>query len=162
MILEVTSDIQYDPRPQDWCRLPYVGHPKGCPNYGKKAGCPPGAKHVDRIFDMDKRFWFVIHKFDLEAHVKKMNDKLPDWSYRQCSCVLYWQRTERKKLKDACEEFGKYGTLYDLCPEGRGVNVFKILRKNGVPVVARPKKTVYMTALVGYHRCPPKYLKEFF
>jgi hypothetical protein len=33
------------------CRLPYPNHPKGCPNYGKRALCPPKAPALGRRSD---------------------------------------------------------------------------------------------------------------
>ena len=36
-------EVVVDYRARDWCRLPYPDHPRGCPNFGRRADCPPMA-----------------------------------------------------------------------------------------------------------------------
>ena len=55
--------IEIDPKFQELCKHPYPNHPKGCPNYVKKKGCPPKQKLFFDIFDSD--FYLIFTKFDL-------------------------------------------------------------------------------------------------
>ena len=150
--IEVTGLVEYDSRCRDWCKMSYIGHPRGCPNYGKQDRCPPSVSLIHEVIDLSQPMWFLINEFDLSSHRKRMKERNPGWTDRQANCVLYWQRTQRKILREYSENFisDHPGTLYDLCPEAKGVNCFKILRKKKIPVVARPQKTVYQVCLVGY------------
>lgn len=51
------------------CIQPYVNHPKGCPNYNKKDGCPPKVMrfpiHVEEVYVI----WI---KFNLGKHVQEI------------------------------------------------------------------------------------------
>ncbi len=149
---KVTGLIEYDSRPRGWCTRPYPDHKKGCTNYNKLDRCPPKVCKISNFIDLDKDTWFLINKFDLAAHREWMRDRNPTWTDRQCNCVLYWQSKQRKILREFSESFVDAipGTVYDLCPEAKGVNVFKIARSIGIPMVARPTETVYMVSLVGY------------
>src|SRR3989344_5459104 len=82
----------------EWCRLPYPNHKKGCPNYNKK-DCPPKAAFFKNI--IKSPFKLVAVNFNLEEHAKRMKEKHHDWSDKQARCVLYWQKGVDKKLKQA-------------------------------------------------------------
>lgn len=83
----------------DWCRLPYLGHPKGCPNYGRP-GCPPVYKPMNEILSFDHPIYMVYSEFDLTAHIARVKARHPKWTNRQLRNVLYWQGTSRKQLKE--------------------------------------------------------------
>lgn len=90
--------------------------------------------------------------FDLAEFAQKMRSRHPEWSDRQCRCCLYWQGTVNKSLKDAIAEFQETypDVIFTLKPEAMGVNVFKTVRRFGVPIKARPKDIIFKIALVGY------------
>lgn len=117
-----------------WCKLPYPNHKKGCPNYGRHNWCPPFAGRVGDWFDISRPLFLVHSEFDLVAHVGRMGRKHPQWSERQCRCVLYWQGTSRKQLREhiviARQELGT--NLHTTCPEGMGVNVYATARLSGL------------------------------
>lgn len=72
--LHVIDDkLVVNEKAKTWCCLPYPDHPKGCPNYGKSPLCPPQAPDVREYFDFDLHLYFVVVKFDLQAHVDKMH-----------------------------------------------------------------------------------------
>ncbi len=156
MIIEATGSLVINMKARDWCLLPYPGHPKGCPNYGKKAICPPLIKTIDRVFDLRGPYWFVIEKFDLAAHAERMKEKNPEWSDRQCRCVLYWQGGVKKRLRERTkfEMVGRLGTISTDCPEAMGVNVILTLRRLGIPIKTKPDQIVYKVALIGYPNQP--------
>ena len=117
----VTSD-----KTGKWCQLPYPDHPMGCPNYGKVNKCPPKAPKAGKFFDLSKPLWLVHSEFDLAIHIAKMEKKHPKWTLKQCKCVLYWQLTSRKQLKERIR--AAYTTLNvntsTMIPEAMGVNVY--------------------------------------
>ncbi len=137
-----------------WCQLPYPNHKKGCPNYNnpKRLDCPPRARRIQGFFDLTKLLYFVHSEFDLEADIirrKKMNPNLTEKQYR---CVLYWQGTSRKQLKERVNEvFDDLDVTYAChCPEGRGLNVYATARINGLYLDRiRNLKIVRHIALLG-------------
>lgn len=153
-IHEVTGRMVIDHRAREWCKLPYPGHPKGCPNIGEKPDCPPKAPLVEDWLDLSRPHWFIIEDFDISAFAERMKEKHPDWTDRQCRCVLYWQNIPRKHLREAIEDFQRMhpGTISTLLPEAMGVHVIKTARELGVPIKAKPNGTVFKIALVGYSK----------
>ena len=59
------------------CAKPYHGHPKGCPNFAKKKGCPPSAALIETIFDLTKPVYAIYHCFNLKGHAEWMKQKHP-------------------------------------------------------------------------------------
>ncbi|MFX1536121.1 MAG: DUF2284 domain-containing protein [Promethearchaeota archaeon] len=150
---EVTGKLAIDYRARYWCRKPYPDHQQGCPNYGKKKECPPQAPLIEDFLDLTKQHWFVVVIFDLIFHARKMKDKHPNWTEKQCRCVLYWQNTVRKELRTACDLFANRHPdelVYTLIPEAMGVHVIRTARLVGLPIKARPKDVIYKIALIGY------------
>ena len=151
MIFKTTNNLVIDYRARDWCKLPYPDHPKGCPMYNHKVGCPPQAPLVSDYFDLNKDHYFVVVQFDLRAHIGKMKAKYPAWSDRQARCVLYWQGSVNRTLKEKCKlhSFQQGGLLYNLCPEAMGVNVIKTCKALGLPIKPRPTDTVFKVGMLG-------------
>ncbi|MBA7693079.1 hypothetical protein ES703_101654 [subsurface metagenome] len=149
------TNIVIDYRAREWCRLPYPDHPRGCPNYGRKSGCPPQAPLVENYFDVSKDHYFVVVQFDLDSHVSKMKENHPLWSDRQARCVLYWQSTVNKQLREECQFYTRQrnGFVYNLCPEAMGVNVIETCKAIGLPIKARPVDTVFKVAMLGCLKC---------
>lgn len=139
-----------------WCKIPYPGHPKGCPKYGNSINCPPDASDIEGKFHLDKPTFLVHSEFNLEGHAKNMKQKHSDWSERQCKNVLYWQSRSRKQLKLRVREFlmsQNAGYGYTMCPEGMGLNVYATALKSGLKLERiRHLKTCRHVALVGYLR----------
>ena len=86
------------PEMRKLCRHPYPNHPKGCPNFNKKDGCPPSIPLIDKTMDLNREVYAVWNEYPFGEHVEKMRKKHPDWSGRQLACCLYWQGTARKAL----------------------------------------------------------------
>lgn len=150
----VTKLVMSD-RVGEWCRFPYPNHPQGCPNYGKAERCPPKAPAVGEYFDISRPMYLVHSEFDLDRHRLRMRDAHPQWSHRQCSCVLYWQSTSRKQLKERCREAMRLLGLDGMAmvPEAMGVNVYATARISGLilePI--RLLKTCRHVALIGHKK----------
>ena len=150
MILETTGKLVLDNRARDWCKLSYPDHPKGCPNYNKKRGCPPQAPFIGDYFDLTKNHYFVVVQFDLGSHINRMKARHRNWSDRQARCVLYWQGSVNKTLREECELYALQRELiYNLCPEAMGVNVIKTCKAFGIPIKPRPTDTVFKVGMLG-------------
>jgi hypothetical protein len=131
------TKVVYDIRARDgmWCKLPYPGHPKGCPNF---PACP--ATYFD-FLDSSKVWthWYaVIEEFDLVGHKKKMKQLHPLWTDRQCRNPLYWQNGVRSKLNKKALAVYKHGDTILEIPEACGINVFETMAKVGINIERYP------------------------
>ena len=138
------------------CFKPYYNHPKGCPNHGKRARCPPLAPRIDEFFDLTKKTMAVVAHFNLGQHVEKMRNKHSNWSNRQCECCLYWQGTVRRWLRREIAYNLTRTALFDTdnliatdCPEAMGVNVTATMADVGIVLEWPPKKIVRKIAFIG-------------
>jgi hypothetical protein len=139
-----------DKRVFGFCLLPYPGHPKGCPNYGKVfnriSPCPPNTKYYPDFFDL--RVYAGILILDFAAYLKMMSVRHPVWTDRQLKNVLYWQKHYRKLLSDfmlqKSSDFPDYEIINS--PETMGVNVFATLVKAGFKPEVKPTKTIHLVS----------------
>lgn len=143
-----------DPTVRDFCARPYPGHPRGCPNFGKKEGCPPKAPLLDQRLDLTYPVFAVINDFDLTSHVERLKLAHPAWTDRQLRCSLYWQCTAKKAWKSGIAEFllAHPGYSAMLCPEAMGVNVAETLLRSGIEIEWPPVNVVRQVALCGVAR----------
>lgn len=139
----------------NWCQLPYPNHPKGCPYYDNKVGCPPNQPPILDMLNVNKPKYFIYSEFDVLSHMKRMKGKHPHWTKRQQRNVLYWQPKNRKILRQRVEEQRQvYG--FDLIlyvPEAHGVNIYATAYKNGLTLqkICRLEICKHV-ALVGFKR----------
>lgn len=140
---------------QDFCGLPYGGHPKGCPNFNiNKQGCPYTTPLIDKYLDITKTMYLIGIDFDLQAHRNKMKRRHPSWSLRQLNNVLYWQSKHRKQLRILVKEFLKTHSGYCVItrPEAYGVGMQATLNINDINIKLDwhyPLKRVWRIALIG-------------
>ncbi len=151
MILNIHTIIVVNPAFQDMCKRPYPGHPKGCPNYGQRAICPPRQRLLFNIFDCSiENFHLIYVSFDLASHVKRMKEKHPKWTDKQLKCCLYWQGTARKDLRKEIQRFKKIFHVVTEVLEAMGVNVTKLMEDNAnIKLEWPPENIVYKVALAG-------------
>lgn len=136
----------------EWCKLKYPGHNRGCPNYGKVDRCPPKCKSVDYYFDLSKPLYLIHSEFYLDGHAARMKEKHPNWSERQCRCVLYWQPRSRKQLKERIVKamFLLPVDFVATTPEAMGINVYATARLAGLKLERiRDLKICRHVALIG-------------
>lgn len=138
------------------CRQPYPNHPKGCPNFGAKEGCPPQALIFDKVYDLDVPVFAVINSCDMHVHVACMEQRNPDWTDRQLKCVLYWQASARKELERKINEVLKEypeckgkGYGFEMCPEAMGVNITETLDEVGIELEWPPVIVARQVALLA-------------
>ena len=89
-------------RVQALCARPYRGHPRGCPNYGRRKGCPPKVKSLGV---QQGRMWLVWNVYDLQAHEERARKRHPDWTKAQCRNSRHWQGKARAQLRRLVLEF---------------------------------------------------------
>lgn len=135
----------------EWCKKPYPLHRHGCPNYGKKDGCPPNVSLLWDVLVSDAPVYAIFNVFDFGSHVQRMRDKHPNWSDRQCRCCLYWQPKARKQLREKIVEFLKAhrGLFVVKNPEASGVNLTATMKKVGVELEWPPQTVTYQIVLAG-------------
>jgi hypothetical protein len=140
-----------DKRVRGLCAKPYPNHKFGCPNWGKCERCPPKSPLIEDVFDFTKPIYAVYNVFNFKAHVDKMKAKHHDWSELQLKCVLYWQGSARKKLKERVFAFLKENRGLTACftPEGGGVNVTSTMKDVGIHLEWPPVNITYQIAFIG-------------
>lgn len=134
------------------CKMPYWQHPKGCPNYGKRSTCPPQAPFFRQAFNIYEPIYAVVNEFDLANHVSKMKAKHTDWTDPQLRCVLYWQGTARKQLREKVEQILTMelkGYIATYCPEAMGVNVDVTLKDIDIILEWPPEYIARQVAFLG-------------
>ncbi len=147
-------DLCIDPVVRWWCCMPYPNHPKGCPNFNKKAQCPPKCPLVGEVLDFNSPLYLVWNEFDFGGHVSRMKSKHPGWSKRQLECCLYWQPKARKALRKKVANFlaDCPGNTVFFCPEAMGVNVTVSMEAIGITLEWPPVTKTYQVALAGKPR----------
>ena len=148
------KDLVIDSRAMGpWCTLPYPNHPKGCPNYAKKDTCPPFSKKIDEI--SKPPYYLVIENFDIEKQAKRMKERHPEWSDRQCRNLLYWQKGVTKKLREEANSFlqtNEKDLILLKVPEAHGVNLFQTCENIGIKLEKNPQKIVKKMMIIGHRK----------
>lgn len=157
------TPVMLDFPPATLCARRYPGHPKGCPNLGKRLTCPPQAALWTPKFLASRAWYAVWNVFPFGEHVEKMRVKHPEWTERQLANCLYWQGTARKQLVFEISAFARYFMICGLnpktdvitsnIPEAHGVNVTATMKSIGIELEWPPRNVAYQVALAGIERC---------
>lgn len=134
------------------CVSEYHGHRRGCPNYGKKEGCPPRQAWLHDVFLLSEPCYFVINVFRFGEHVKRMRDRHPDWSDKQLRNCLYWQGGARKELRRRTDKALRRlpnGYASNMCPEAMGIDVTRTCAELGMHLEWPPMQFACQVAFVG-------------
>jgi len=161
MIIKINPPIiEYSKKMQNLCRVPYYGHSNGCPNFGKKQGCPPREKLINEFLDFKKDLYLIYTEFEVGKFAEKMKSMHPEWANfpRQLYNPRRWQPTARKKHSlDIIDFFSAYPrTIVDSSPEAHGVDVNALMKSVGVelnwtwPPEHNLENKVYLISLGGY------------
>lgn len=139
--------------PGELCQRRYHGHPRGCPNYQKRATCPPKAGVWSSAYLCSRRWFAIWNAFDFGAHVERMRVAHPAWSERQLANCLYWQGGARKKLREEVARFLRdiagLRPAVEYVPEAHGVDVTATMLTANVRLEWPPQTVAYQVALVG-------------
>jgi len=146
--VEVTGNLTIDYKVRDYCRLPYPGHPEGCPHFGKREECPPQAPLIEHFIDLSKPHYLIIVKLNCDHAIEREKPHNPSkeryW--------LDWELHAESVLEKHVQKFQKnhLGTVFTLHPSAVGVDVFKTAQNMGIPLEPAPQKTFHKIALIGY------------
>lgn len=153
VILGPTTAVCH-PGIQRLCLRPYFNHPGGCPNYGKKAGCPPGAPFFSNIFKEEVYVAAVI--FDFKNYLNLRRKRHPAWTERALRNPRHWQGHLRSTLKQfitqTLSSSNHYGHTVIFNPEAMGVNVTQTCENAGLKLEWPPDEAVCEIALIGQKR----------
>jgi predicted metal-binding protein len=133
------------------CIRPYPLHPKGCPNYNKKEGCPPKSLIISKILNLNKKCYVIWNVFNFDKHCQRMKQLHPNWKKKQVECCLYWQNKARNQLELEILKFRQKhpNQLILKVPESHGVNVTATMKKVGIELEWPPKTKTYQVAIAG-------------
>jgi len=142
------SMIYFSKNIQGLCLRTSKSFPRGCPNYGKKKGCPPTLL-INKILDLTKPVYVIWTEFPIGKYASEMRLKHPHWSEKQCYCCRYWQPRARKMHY---AEIKKHRKKYHFnkvinCPEGNGVNIAGLMAKLGIKLEWPPRKITRIVSL---------------
>jgi len=130
------SKIVYDRKFQDLCKHPFYGHAYGCPNYGRKIGCPPNQSLIDKVLDFENELCVIYTAFYVGEFAQRMRDLHPEWSQhpRQWYNPRRWQPTSRKQHQNEIRIFSEeyLDRVVVRSPEAHGVNITDLLSKLGI------------------------------
>ena len=107
-----------------FCRTPYPKHPRGCPNWNYKEGCPPQTKPFLNLYLPGVRV--VIAQMDFGRYLTLKKQRHPDWTERALRNPLHWQGHLRAKLNMYVSslEIPPGFEIVDN-PEAMGINIFE-------------------------------------
>lgn len=151
-----------------WCQLPYPNHKNGCPNYNKNPLCPPHSPFsINFAYFNYFRLIYAIFDFKQYKEIRKLEK--PHWSDAQIRCVLYWQSSIKKLLKDHIKSYYNNispdylyllgcGSGFKLINQSKiysmesvGIDVFKTLKNNYIDFELKPKNKVVLVCLLCSH-----------
>lgn len=130
------SRIVIDRKFQGLCCKPFYGHPKGCPNFGKKQGCPPCSFLESDFFDFSRDLFVIYTAFKVGEFAERMRQEHPEWKDfpRQWYNPRRWQPQARAMHRRDIKEFlSQHPEMFiDYSAEARGVNYTELMRQIGI------------------------------
>jgi len=149
------------------CSRKYPRHNKGCPNIEKCKNIP----FFDDIKRTETRYYYLLFaNFNYEKYQELRKLDNPSLTMNQVRCVLYWQNSIKKILKQRIEYLVENNSLYyddkDVyilgCGSGfklsfqdevysmesTGINVFSTLKLNNIEFDLKAIKNVKLVCLI--------------
>ena len=154
MILKISAeDLEISRKYQCMCLKTGGSFRNGCPNYGKKSGCPP-RKLFDEDYDMSRDIYLIVSNFDLTEHTQRIRTRHPTWTEKAVYNPRYWQATARKLHEREIEAFTKEHPGYstERTPEGAGINVDLLCQNHGIELEWPPRKLTRIVSVGGVRR----------
>jgi len=140
-----------DPRIKAHCLDPYQDHPKGCPNWNYKSGCPPHVPYFPDVYSTTVHIAAV--RFNFGDYLENKKAIHPDWTERALRNPRHWQNHLRSELHRFLEEElpKRQEITGDVLfnPEAMGVNLFATCQKVGIELEHTPTHYVYNIALIA-------------
>lgn len=139
-----------DKKISNLCLTPYYQHSNGCPNFGKKIGCPPQAEFFPQIFQ--SQIFLAVVIFNFENYLKLRKKQHPAWSERALRNSRHWQGHLRAVLRNFIKEKTLPGYTALLNAEAMGVNLTKTCYRAGLQLEWPPRKKVCVVAVLAKKR----------
>jgi predicted metal-binding protein len=161
MIIQINPKlITYDKSIQGLCKKNFYGHPKGCPNFGAKQGCPPQPL-INKVLDFSQEMYVVHTEFPVGVFAQRMKDAHPGWNPRQWYNPRLWQPKARKIQRTEEEKAKKQYSVEMIIqnPEAHGIDVTDMMQKIGIGLQWQwppshgkdyAKIVTYRVSLAGY------------
>jgi len=156
-VLEKT--IIHYPEVKELCKRPYPNHKKGCPNIEKCKGVPE--------FSGKYNFFYLTWiKFNFKEYKNLRKKEHPNWTEDQVKCLLYWQNSLKKLLKNHLEELSQNNKFYVFgcgnkfklsfqstvdSMEASCINVFSTLKINKIKIDIKINDLILLCCLLCSH-----------
>jgi predicted metal-binding protein len=155
MIIKIdVHDLEISREYQCMCLKRSNSFRNGCPNYGRKAGCPP-RKLFNEDYDLNKPVYLIATDFDLTQQTGRIRKMHPDWTEKAVYNPRYWQATARKVHEVEILEFLLINPSYrvERSPEGAGINVDNLCRNYGINLEWPPRKVARVVSIgaINFH-----------
>lgn len=134
MIVKIdVRDLEISRSYQCMCLKKSSSFRQGCPNYGKKEGCPP-RNLFDEDYDLNSPIYLIATDFNLTKQADRIRITHPDWTEKAIYNPRYWQNTARRIHSGEISDFLKENPEYTIekSPEGAGINIDKLCRDYGI------------------------------
>jgi len=129
--------IQYHTKSETvkMCLNPYYRHPKGCPNFHIKKGCPPEVLNISQQYDTE-HLNMILLKFPFEQYISAKSQIHPQWPLRQLANPRHWQGHLRSTLYRYWDTIKDEYPSFTLItgPEAMGINVGSTLENMNIPL----------------------------
>ena len=165
--IEEKSIISY-PEVLDFCYYPYPNHPNGCPNIDKCHSEKKGPYFSEVIKNSKFTHYYLVYiNFNFAKYKVLRKKENPEFfnSEARLKCLLYWQNSVKKLLKQKIEVLinnqnslfiagcgsgmrikGYNQYVYSM--EAIGINVFSTLKLNKIPFELKPKNKIILCSLI--------------
>ena len=135
--------IQYHTKSETvkMCLNPYYRHPKGCPNFHIKKGCPPEVLNISQQYDTE-HLNMILLRFPFEQYISAKSQIHPQWPLRQLANPRHWQGHLRSTLYRYWDTIKDEYPSFTLItgPEAMGINVGSTLENMNIPLKWFKKK----------------------
>jgi len=129
--------IQYHTKSETvkMCLNPYYRHPKGCPNFHIKKGCPPEVLNISQQYDTE-HLNMILLRFPFEQYISAKSQIHPQWPLRQLANPRHWQGHLRSTLYRYWDTIKDEYPSFTLItgPEAMGINVGSTLENMNIPL----------------------------
>lgn len=114
---------------------------------------------------MYSKYYLIYAQFNFKKYKEIRKKEHPEWSERQIGCVLYWQNSIKRLLKQYIEKIRKntfslfyiFGcgsgfnltfqkTTYSM--EAATINVFSTCKLNGIKLEIKPQNIIHLVCLL--------------
>lgn len=149
MIVQINKkNLEISESYQCMCLIKSNSFRQGCPNYGKKLGCPPRSL-FNEGYSLDEPIYLIATDFDLTKGTQRIRENHPKWTEKAVYNPRYWQPTAKKLHEKEIQQFLEEhkGYAIERSPEGAGINVDRLCRLEGIELEWPPRKITRIVSI---------------